>query len=328
MSDTNTVITTFENLPMLALRGLSVFPNMLLNFDVERAMSVAALNVASEGERRIFLLAQKDISKESPTEADLYKVGTICYVKQLLRIPGGGIKVLVEGQCRAALKKILSDRKYFFAEVEPIAEEIPEKMTPRVEALIRKCVGLFDSYSSLTGNVTKEAVIAIYSSSEPGYIADYIAQNMYMKPEKKQLILETVSPVKRLELVADMLLREIEVIEIEHQIDERLRGRLERQQRDHVLREQLRVIQSELGESQESATETDDYRSKILALRLDEEIEKKLLREVERLEKQQFGSSESAVIRNYLDICIELPWKTESKERLDIRTARKILDSL
>ena len=326
MNDAMSDRTTSESLPMLALRGLSVFPNMLLNFDVERAMSVAALNIAADGERRIFLLAQKDIAKETPGESDLYKVGTICYVKQLLRIPGGGIKVLVEGLQRASLVKIISDRKYFSAEVEPIRDEPLEKVTPKVEAMIRKSVSLFDSYSSITGNVTKEAVISIYSATEPGYVADYIAQNMYMKPEKKQLILETAAPVKRLELVCDMLLSEIEVIEIERQIDERLRGRLERQQRDHVLREQLRVIQSELGETGDTATETDDYRGRVLALKLEAEIEKKLLREVERLEKQQFGSSESAVIRNYLDICLELPWKTVSKERLDIRTARKILD--
>lgn len=315
-----------ESLPMLALRGLSVFPNMLLNFDVERSMSVAALNVAAEGERRIFLLAQKDISKEAPTENDLYKVGTICYIKQLLRIPGGGIKVLVEGQQRATLVKILSDRKFFFTEVEQIVEEAPEKLTPRMEAMIRKTVSLFDSYSTITGNVTKEAVIAIYSSTEPGYIADYIAQNMYLKPEKKQQILETGSPTKRLELICDILLREIEVIEIEQQIDERLRGRLERQQRDHVLREQLRVIQSELGETADSGSETEEYRNKIVALHLEPDIEKKLLREIDRLEKQQFGSSESSVIRNYLDVCLELPWKTLSKERLDVKLARKILD--
>jgi ATP-dependent Lon protease len=326
MSEDNFEVKSSENLPMLALRGLSVFPNMLLNFDVERPMSVAALNIAAESERKIFLIAQKDIAKETPSENDLYRVGTICYIKQLLRLPGGGIKVLVEGLHRASLVKIINDRKYFFAEVDPIYEERSEKISPRVEALMRKCVSLFDTYSAITGNVTKEAVIAVYSSSVPGYVADYIAQNMYMKPEKKQVILETASPVKRLEFLCDMLLREIEVLEIEQQIDERLRGRLERQQRDHVLREQLRVIQSELGETSESASEYEEYRSRILALKLDEEIEKKLLKETDRLEKQQYGSSEAAVLRNYLDICLELPWKNMSKERLDIIVARKILD--
>jgi ATP-dependent Lon protease len=316
-----------ENLPMLALRALSVFPSMLLNFDVERPISVAALNAAAEGERRIFLLAQKDITKETPAEGDLYKVGTICYIKQLLRIPGGGIKVLVEGVQRATLKRIISDRKYFFAEVEPIFETPPEKITPRTEALIRKTVSLFDTYATLLGSIAREAVIAIYAATEPGYIADFIAQNMYLKPEKKQRILETVSPIKRLELVCDILLREIEVIEIEHQLDERLRGRLERQQRDHVLREQLRIIQAELGDTADSFSEYEEYRSKIFALKLEPEIEKKLLKELDRLEKQQYGSSEAAVLRNYLDICLELPWNNVSKERLDVKAARKILDN-
>lgn len=314
------------NLPMLALRGLSVFPNMLLNFDVERPMSVAALNAASDGERRIFLLAQKDITKESPTEIDLYMVGTICYIKQLLRIPGGGIKVLVEGVQRASLKTILSDRKFFFAEVDPIIEKVPNKITPRVEALIRKSISLFDTYASLTGNVTKETVLAIYSSTAPGYVADYITQNLFLKPDKKQMILESQAHSKRLELVCDILLREIEVIEIEQQLDERLRGRLERQQRDHVLHEQLRLIQSELGDVHGGTSDTDVYKSKIIALKLNDEIQKKLLKEVDRLEKQQFGSSESAVIRNYLDTCLELPWNKMSKERLDVKLARKILD--
>ncbi|MEL4105956.1 endopeptidase La [Oscillospiraceae bacterium WX1] len=327
MSETVNNALTGEHLPMLALRGLSVFPNMLLNFDVERPMSVAALNAAADGARKIFLLAQKDISKESPAEADLYRVGTICVIKQLLRIPGGGIKVLVEGVRRASLTKILNDRKYFYCEVEPIYEEAPEKMTARVEALIRKSVNLFDTYSTITGNVSRDAVISVFTATEPGYIADFVAQHLYLKPEKKQLILETLSPVKRLELICDMLLREIDVVEIEQQIDERLRGRLERQQRDHVLREQLRVIQSELGETPEYTTEFDEYRHKITALKLSAEIEKKLVREVERLEKQQAGSSEAAVIRNYLDICLELPWHAVSKERTDTALARKILDA-
>ncbi len=318
---------THERLPMLALRGLSVFPNMLLNFDVERPMSVAALNNASEGSRRIFLLAQKDITKESPEEADLYKIGTVCSIRQLLRIPGGGIKVLVEGQFRASVVNIEKTKDVFHATVEPIEENKTEKVTPRVEALIRKSVGLFDAYASVTGNVTKEAVIAIYASNEPGYIADYVTQNMYLKPEKKQLILETTAPVKRLEIACDMLMHEIEVIEIEQQLDERLRGRLERQQREHVLREQLRVIQSELGEASESMSEYEDYRRRIAALKLDKEIEKKLFKEVDRLEKQQFGSSEASVLRNYLDTCLELPWNKTSKERLDVTAARKILDN-
>ncbi len=327
MSDSNgTKGKTIVELPMIALRGLSVFPNMILNFDVERAMSVAALNNAADGERRILLLAQKDITKESPVEADLYKVGTICYIKQLLRIPGGGIKVLVEGMQRATLVRISSDDEFFVAEVEPIEDKAPARLTPRVEALIRKSVGLFDAYASMTGNITKEAVLAILTATDPGYTADYITQNMYLAPEKKQLVLETVSVVKRLERVCEIVAREIDVLEIEQQLDERLRGRLERQQRDHVLREQLRIIQSELGEAAEMLSDFDIYRYKFERLKLPEDIEKKLMREIDRLERQPYGSTEASVIRNYLDTCLELPWNTVSKERLDIMAARRILD--
>ena len=317
-----------ETLPLLALRGLSVFPDMLLNFDVERAMSTGALEAANNGDRKIFLLAQKDITKEAPDERDLYKIGTICNVKQVLKIPGGGMKVLVEGRCRARLISLQRDRKFYMAEVEPMAElQIPKK-TARIEALIRKSIGLFDTYAALSAGVAKETVLALFTFSDPGKIADYIVQNMYTKPEKKQLILETRLPVKRLEIICDMLAREIEVLAIERQIDNKLRMRLESNHRDHVLREQLKVIQSELGEGAggDEPSELHAYRNGILALGLDEEIEKKILKEVDKLEKQSYGSAEASVIRNYLDVCLELPWNKKTVERIDVGAARKILD--
>ena len=325
MDEHTTIIT--ESLPLLALRGLSVFPDMLLNFDVERTMSTGALDAATNGDRKIFLLAQKDLHKETPGERDLYKIGTICYVKQVLKIPGGGMKVLVEGTCRARLVSLVSDSKYFLAEVEPIAEEPLVKKTVRVEALMRKCINLFDTYAALSGNVSKETVLALFAFTEPGKTADYIIQNMYTRPESKQLILETIKPVKRLELICDMLAREIEVLAIERQIDSKLRVRLEGHHRDHVLREQLKIIQSELGDGHvDEVSEFRHYRENIVALGLSEEIEEKILKEVDRLEKQSFGSAEASVLRNYLDVCLELPWGTTTQERIDIGLARKILD--
>ena len=316
-----------ETLPLLALRGLSVFPDMLLNFDVERTMSTGALDAATGGDRRIFLLAQKDITKESPSERDLYKIGTVCYVKQVLKIPGGGMKVLVEGSCRARLISMWGDRKHYTAEVELIPEAPAPKKTARVEALIRKSINLFDTYAALSAGVAKETVLALFTFSEPGKIADYIIQNMYTKPEKKQLVLETLGPVKRLEVICDMLAREIEVLAIERQIDGKLRMRLESNHRDHVLREQLKVIQSELGEGAvDEQSEISVYRDSIIALALSEETEKKILKEVDKLEKQSYGSAEASVIRNYLDVCLELPWNTKTAERIDIAVARKILD--
>lgn len=326
----NEFITAFpetESMPMLALRGLSVFPKMLLNFDVERKQSLAALDAASAGDRRIFLLTQKEIGKENPGRADLYTIGTICYLKQILKLPGGGSKVLVEGLGRGELINILSDRKFFFSEVRPIQTEPAPKMTPRIEALIRKTMGLFDAYALTSGHIAREVVLNVFSMTAPGEIADFIAQQMILRSSKKQRILETLNPVKRLELICDMLANELEVLSIERSIDEKLRLRLEDQQREHVLREQLRIIQSELGETSTAMSDTAAYRERILALSLPEETEEKLLREVARLEKQQHGSSESSVIRNYLDVCLDLPWNKTTKERLDVAGARKILDA-
>ena len=321
----NDIIIT-EHLPLLALRGLSVFPNMLINFDVERSMSTNALDAASAGDRRIFLCAQKDMSKEIPSERDLFKIGTICYIKQILKVPGGGMKVLVEGQSRARIIKMRPERKHFTVEVEPIAEEAVPPKSARAEALARKSLNLFDTYAALTAGISRETVLALFSISEPGRIADYIIQNMYTKPEQKQQILETIKPMKRLELICDMLAREIEVLAIERQIDGKLRTRLEGNHREHILREQLKIIQSELGEGYDETSDIQHYREAIESLGLSEEIETKLLKDVEKLEKQHFGSSESSVLRNSLDLCLELPWNTTTKERVDIALARKILD--
>ena len=314
-----------EKMPLLALRGLTVFPSMLINFDVERNKSTAALNAATENDKRIFLLAQRDISKEDPREEDLFRIGTVCYVKQVLRIPGGGMKVLVEGLYRARLKAIIGDRRYLFAEVSPLYEE-PEKKTARIEALIRKCINLFDTYSMFSGNVPKEKVISLLSVSEPGKIADHIIQNIFVRYEKKQQVLETLKASKRLEIICDILTREIEVLAIEKQINERLRARLDGQHREHVLREQLRIIQSELNDGPFEISETDEYREKIMRLKLDDAIRDKVIKEVDKLDKQQFGSAEATVIRNYLDLFLELPWNKKTVEKIDVEHAKKVLD--
>ena len=325
MNEQNEIIT--EVLPLLALRGISVFPNMLLNFDVERTMSTSALDAATTGDRKIFLLAQKDMTKESPTERDLYKIGTICYVKQVLKIPGGGMKVLVEGSCRAKLLCMYEDMKFYTAEVEPIPEVFVQKKTAKIEALVRKCTNLFDTYAALSAGVARETVLALFSFTEPGRIADYVIQNVFTKAELKQQVLETINPIKRIELICDMLSREIEVLAIEQQIDSKLRMRLEGNYRDHILKEQLKVIQSELGEGYgDEQSELHQYRMNIMDLGLSEEIETIILKEVDKLEKQAFGSAESSVIRNYLDVCLELPWNTTTHERIDVTAARKILN--
>ncbi|MDR0862955.1 MAG: endopeptidase La [Oscillospiraceae bacterium] len=322
-----------ETLPMLALRGLCVFPGLLLNFDVERSMSTAALDAANEFSRRIFLVAQKDIMKEEPEEDDLYRVGTICRIKQMLKVPGGGMKVLVEGVCRAKLISLTGDRKFFLAEVEPYYEPEEPQKSARAEALMREATSLFDTYAQMSPMVARETVMSLFGMTSPGVMADYVAQHMFVRHDRKQEILEAIPTLRRLKYVCDMLTREIEVLTIERQIDERLHARLDGQQREHILREQLRAIQAELGElggmrefGGEPLSEFDEYRVKIEKLRLTEEIETKLLKEIDKLEKQGHGSAESSVIRNYLDLCLELPWNKTTKERHDVAQARKILD--
>ena len=323
----NNNTSAVEAIPLLALRGLSVFPNMLLNFDVERSISTSALDVASAGNRRIFVCAQKDITKEVPGENDLYRIGTISYIKQLLKVPGDGMKVLVEGICRARLLKVEPEDKHFVAFVEPIADDVSTKRSARVEALMRKTVNLFDTYAALSGSVSRETVLSLYSITEPGKLADHIIQNIHAKPEKKQLILETLKPSKRLEISCTILAHEIDVLAIERQIDGKLRKRLENNHRDHVLREQLKIIQSELNDGHDDISEFQQYRERIALCELPEEIETKLLKDVDKLEKQPFGSAESSVLRNYLDLCLELPWNKSTIERVDIALARKILDN-
>jgi ATP-dependent Lon protease len=313
---------------MLALRAMTVFPNMLLNFDVERHKSTAAVDAANEGDRKIFIVGQKDISKEAPEAGDMYQTGTVCHVKQLLRLPGGGIKVLVEGKYRARLEQIIGERKYYYVKVRPLLDDDERPgATARVEALTRKAVGLFDTYGAMSGHLGREIVLTAFGMTDPGGLADFIAQNTFLKPEKKQLILETLRPVKRMELICDLLAREIEVLGIERQLGEKLRGRIEGQHREYVLREQMRLIQNELGaEEQQEGASSEDYREKIYAAKLEPEIEKKLLREADRLDKLHFGSPEATVLNTYLDTCLELPWNRRTNERLDVAAARKILD--
>jgi len=320
---------TTKTLPLLALRGITVFPGMMLNFDVERPMSVAALNQALESDQEIYLVTQREIGKDEPADEDLFPIGTICTVKQMLKVPGMSVvKVLVEGVSRARTLEITQRAPYIVAQVEA-APDIPEKRTfAKTQALIRNALDLFDDYASVTGSIATETLIGVLDSEDPGFVADYITQNIYLKHTDKQLVLEQPRPVRRLELIIKLLSREMEILNIEQQIAEDTRGEMSKSQRDYYLREQLKVIQRELGGDriEDGPEEMEAYHEKILALSLAPEIEEKLLKELSRLAKQPFGSSESSVLRTYLDICIDLPWNERTKNVTDINKARKCLD--
>lgn len=320
----NQQTTPTETIPMVALRGMTAFPNMLLHFDVERSMSVAALNAAMAADQRIFLLTQKDIFDEMPDEDGLYRIGTVCMIKQILRMPGQGMRVMVEGISRAEMLELPSRTPYFAATVRLIAEPTPGRWSSRSEAMLRQCQELFDVYSTLIESGGDS--LAVLASNDPGYVADYIAQSIFIRHGEKQEILEQQDPMNRLRRMIRILTHEVEVLEIKNDLQEKTNSMINQGQREYFLREQAKVIRAELGEGDESDDEIEEYRKKILALGLEEESQERLLKELARLSKQPYTSSESAVIRTYLDTVLELPWNKTTKERLDIQKARQVLD--
>ncbi|HIT57961.1 MAG TPA: endopeptidase La [Candidatus Galloscillospira stercoripullorum] len=320
MTEQNMIVA----MPALALRGLTVFPNMLLHFDVGREASIKALDECMSSGRPIFLVAQRDMAVEQPALKDLYSVGTISSVKQILRLPGNNVRVMVEGSGRGRLLSLHHCVPYLLAEVE----ELPEpafRSTPRTEALIRQAYELFEQYCELSPRVTPDLMLNVLSSQDPGYIADYITQNIAMRAGEKQAILEELRPVRRLERLCQALGRELEILAVEQQLHDKVRESIGENQRDYYLREQLKAIQSELGQGE--GDELTDYHRAIAQAKLPAEVAEKLEREVDRLRKQSGGSAEASVIRNYLDTCLELPWGKKTKERVSVEAARKILDA-
>ena len=317
----------FETLPMIALRGLSLFPSMILNFDIERPISIAAMDRAMEGGRRIFLLAQRDPDVEEPEKSDLYEIGCVANVRQILRMPGGGVRVLVEGRMRASLLRIISEKPYLLAEVECIPEEKDAEHIRLKEALMRRTRGLVGHMRMLLqGNGPVSGNVDDYT--DPGALADFLAQNMHIPHEKKQSILEIIPPLRRLEKMNDILEYEIDVLEVNAELRQRTHGRMMAAHRESILREQLRTIQQELGmdEEQDAESEFDEYRSRIEALAAPDEVKEKLTKELGRLMHQGMGSSEGAVLRTYLDKVLELPWGTYTEDDCSVEKTRKILD--
>ena len=312
-------------LPTIALRGLTVFPNMLVHFDVGREASINALEEAMATGQPVFLTSQKDIAIEKPSQEDLNVIGTISNVRQLLRMPGDNVRVMVEGVTRARLLTLTRKKPYLEAEVEEILAEEHTRTSAKAEALIRNTYDAFQRYTELAPKSSQDLIINVLASEDPGYIADYIAQNIFMRNNDKQTILEELRPVRRLERMYRMLCREIEILTLDLEIQNKAREQMADNQRDYYLREQMRAIQQELGEG-DIDTEVGEYRKKIAEADLPDTVREKLQKELGRLAKQPFGSSESSVLRNYLDVCLELPWNQKTKERVSVDAVRKALN--
>jgi len=314
-----------QRLPVLALRGLNVFPKMTIHFDVGRKKSIRAVEEAMRGNQEIFLVTQKDIQVDDPKQEDLFRIGTVSVVKQVLRLPGDTIRILVEGKYRATMTECIQMEPYLFGRVENVPDLPYSKTHNKAEALIRQAQMYYDHFLELSGRNSPEGIMAVISSNDAGFIADYVTQNSSINYTDKQRVLEQLHPVRRLELACILLGRELDIMQLEADIQERVQENVNKGQRDYYLREQMRVIQQELGE-EDDGEEIHNYQKAIGELKVDEEIREKLLKEVKRLSKQPSNSSEAAVIRTYLDTCLELPWNTRTKERVDIHSARKILD--
>lgn len=312
-----------ENYPVLALRGVTAFPKLPLSFDVERGISLFALDCAMEGNHDIFLVTQREIGVAEPEEKDLYTMGTVCHIEEIVKTSENTVRVRVEGRQRARLHRLWQTTPFLQANVE-LLDELPVAHTDQVEALLRQTYSIFGEYHDLVPNLSDDLVATILDSREPGELADFIALSLTLRHQHRQSVLEELHPAKRLQLVNEILVHELDVLTLEIEMEQKVRDRVGHVQRDMVLREQLKVLKHELGEDGDE--EIDEYAAKIQQLHLCEEVEKKLLKEVDRLAKQPFGSAEASVIRNYLDVCLEMPWNELTQDRADVEAARTILD--
>ena len=311
-------------MPVLALRGLAVFPEQTVHFDVGRVKSALALEEAMKGDQILLLIPQKNIIDDDPGYSGLYAIGTVVKVKQILKAQNDNIRVLVTGLRRAKITEMLQTTPYMSAMVESVPETQAEDNL-RARALRREANSLYAAYTDLIERPPQTVQLRLIASDSCGYIADSIAQNSDFDYRDKAKLLCQLNPVHRLESAVKLLKQEIEMLRLESDIQEKTRANIDQDQRDYYLREQLKAIREELGEG-DDISEFAEYEKGILLLNLSEDSENKLMKDLARLKKQPFGSSEGAVLRNYLDTVLELPWNTSTRERVDVEAARKILN--
>ena len=322
MSQTN---QTKFNIPVLPLRGLVVFPKMMLHFDVARKKSAKAIEKAMNENQLIFLTAQVDASVNDPSFDEVYKIGVVTKIVQVLKQPDDITRVVVEGQYRAKMVQEIECDTHMEAVISPITER-KHPNTARDLALVRLLKGTFENYMELTPKLPTDILFKIGMSNNAGELADYVAGNVVLDYSIKQSVLETINVSDRLETLIDALQNEIYILEIEQEILDKSRERIDISQREYYLREQLKIIEEELGMDDSPENEAKNLREKILELKLSEENEKTLLKECAKLEKTPYGSNEAAIIRTYIDTCLELPWNDHTDEKIEIDKVRKSLD--
>jgi len=310
-------------LPVIPLRGMVAFPSVPMNFELEREMSKKACDAALDADMYVFLVAQKDIRCETPERKDLYTVGCVAKIKQTLKKPDGNVRMVAEGMCRGHISELFSDNGCLWADT------ISKTMTGesatsdiKAEALVRELTGAMENMLQYLPQVSDEFMLAVRSITNPGLLADFIASSLFIRYDDKQQILEMTDPTRRVEKAVVIMENEIRLLETEMEIHKKVKEQIDENQRDYYLREQLKVIQNELEEGDE-----EDFYGRIKKAHLPTEVEEKLLKELSRLQKTSFGSPEASVLRNYLDICLDIPWNKRTSDRVDIDAARRILDA-
>ncbi|MGN8645679.1 endopeptidase La [Gracilibacillus sp. HCP3S3_G5_1] len=316
--------TKFIHIPLLPLRGLIVFPGMVIHLDVGREKSIQALEKAMMNDQKIFLAAQKESAVDDPEAKDIYTIGTVAKVNQMLKLPNGTMRVLVEGLYRAEIQEFINEEKQFFVEIEKV-EDVHNKLAEE-DALMRALLEQFEHYTKISKKISKETLASVTDIEDPSRFADLVASHVTLKMSDKQEVLETLEVTKRLQTLLEIISNEKEVLELERKIGQRVKKSMEETQKEYYLREQMKAIQNELGDKDGKTGELAALRKKLEDKELPERIVDLVEKELNRFERVPQSSAESSVIRNYIDWVLSLPWTEETEDNLDINHAEKVLD--
>ena len=316
-----------HELPLIPLRGLAIFPYMILNFDVGRDVSLKALDEAMLKDELVFLTSQKKAEIDEPTEEDFYHIGTVCKIKQMIKLPGETVRVLVEGISRGSIKEVNLENGYYNAKIDEIIfDEENAQEDLELEAYVRNVFDVFEEYITIGNRTSPEILISLSETENIDRFVDTVAANIYLKPEQKQQVLETFDLKERLELVYKTLLEEIDILKIEKKITLKVKKQMNKVQKEYYLREQLRAIQKELGDDEDINSEADEYLKALKKIKAPKETKEKIAKEINKFSKLSPMSPDVSVSRTYLDSVFALPWNNESRDKLEIDKAKQILD--
>jgi ATP-dependent Lon protease len=315
-----------STLPILPVRDVVIFPYMILPLFVGRDISIKAIEQATEADKLILLVSQKDVNVESPSKEDLYTVGTVGTILRMLKLPDGRLKILVQGLSKAQVIKYSQTDPYYIGEIDKVVDQEQPELTLEIEALMRNVKELVDKSLALGKSFLPDIIVLIENIEEPGRLADLVASNLGLKAEQAQELLEETDPILRLKKISDILNREVDLLLVQQKIQSDVKGEIDKTQREYFLREQLKAIQKELGEIDEKTEEIMELRKKIDEAKMPGKVEKEAIKQINRLEKMHQDSAEAGTIRTYIDWLVELPWSKSTKDKLDIKKAKKILD--